>query len=58
LACEYLVKQKGKLSAGVHMLPEELDDEIAGLQLEALGVEIDELTPEQIKYLNSWKEGT
>lgn len=40
------------------MLPEELDDEIAGLQLEALGVEIDELTPEQIKYLNSWKEGT
>jgi len=40
------------------MLPEELDDEIAGLQLEALGVEIDELTPEQIKYFNSWNEGT
>ena len=58
LACEYLVKQKGKLGAGVHMLPEKLDDEIAGLQLETLGVEIDELTPDQIKYLNSWQEGT
>lgn len=58
LACEYLVKNKGKLNAKVLMLPEEIDDEIAGLQLEAMGITIDELTPEQVEYLNSWKEGT
>ncbi|MFH1506061.1 MAG: adenosylhomocysteinase [archaeon] len=58
LAVEYLVKNKGKLEPGVILLPEEIDDEIAGLQLKDLDVKIDELTPEQIKYLNSWQEGT
>lgn len=57
-ACEYLVKNRGKLPAKVTMLPEELDDEIAKLQLESLKVRIDELDEEQIKYLNSWKEST
>jgi adenosylhomocysteinase len=42
----------------VHTLPEYLDQEIAKLQLESLGIEIDELTEEQIKYLNSWEAGT
>jgi adenosylhomocysteinase len=58
LACEYLVKNKDKLTNEVITLPEEIDDEIAKLQLEALGVEIDELDEEQKKYMNSWKEGT
>ena len=58
LAVEYLVKNKGKLSPKVITLPKELDDEIAKLQLNALGVEIDKLDEEQIKYLNSYKEGT
>jgi adenosylhomocysteinase len=58
LACEYLVKNRGKLDNKVIMLPEALDDEIARLQLEALSVSIDYLTPEQIKYMNSWREGT
>ncbi len=58
LACEYIVKNKGKLKAGVHMLPEEIDGKIAELQLAALGVKIDTLTEEQVKYLASWKEGT
>ena len=57
-ACEYIVKNRGKLPAKVIRLPEELDDEIARLQLESLGVRIDELDDEQIKYLNSWKEST
>ncbi|RME55226.1 adenosylhomocysteinase [Candidatus Woesearchaeota archaeon] len=56
LACEYLVKNK--LENEVIKLPEEIDDEIAKLQLEAMGVEIDKLTPEQVKYLSSWREGT
>ncbi|MBD3156991.1 adenosylhomocysteinase, partial [Candidatus Peregrinibacteria bacterium] len=58
LACEHLVKNKGKLDARVHLLPSELDDEIAQLQLDVMDVKIDELTPEQIEYLNSWREGT
>jgi len=58
LACEYLVKNKGKLKAEVITLPEELDNEIAELQLEVMGVKKDKLTKEQEKYLSSWEEGT
>lgn len=58
LACEYIVKNKGKLQAGVHNLPEKIDNEIAELQLETMGVKKDTLTEEQKKYLSSWEEGT
>lgn len=58
LSVEYLVKNKGQLRPGVHTLPEEVDTEIAGLKLKALGIGIDELTPEQLEYLNSWETGT
>ncbi len=58
LACEYLVKNKGKLPNAVITLPPEIDDEIAQLQLTAMDLTIDELTKEQIQYLASWKEGT
>ena len=56
LAVEYAVKNK--LDVKVVALPEEIDDEIARLQLDALGIEIDVLTVEQKKYLESWEEGT
>ena len=39
-------------------MPEEIDNEIARLKLETMGVEIDKLTDEQAKYLASWDEGT
>lgn len=58
LSCEYLVKNKGKLPIDVIILPEELDDYIAKLQLSAMDIKIDELTDEQKKYLSSWQEGT
>lgn len=58
LAVEYAVKNRGKLPVRVIQLPEEIDDKIAKLQLEAIGIKIDELTPEQKKYLSSWEEGT
>jgi adenosylhomocysteinase len=58
LACEYLVKNKGKLPNAVITLPPEIDDTISGLQLTAMGLKIDELTEEQKKYLSSWQEGT
>ena len=58
LACEYLVKHRGKLKPEVITLPPEIDTYIAGLQLTAMGLSIDKLTEEQKKYLGSWKEGT
>jgi adenosylhomocysteinase len=58
LACEYLVKNQGQLAAGIHSIPTEIDREIARLKLQAMGIEIDTLTPEQIEYINSWTSGT
>jgi adenosylhomocysteinase len=58
LAVEYLVKGKGKLKPGIHSVPEEADKEIARLKLQAMGIEIDSLTSEQIEYINSWTSGT
>lgn len=58
LSAEYLVKHRGALKPGVHTLPEEVDTEIAGLKLKALGINIDTLTPEQVEYLSSWETGT
>ena len=58
LACEYGVKHRDSLVPEVIQLPTEIDDEIAGLQLQAMEVSIDELTDEQIAYMNSWQEGT
>ena len=58
LACEYAVKNKGKMKAEVIQLPEKIDDDISRLQLEAMGISIDVLTAEQKKYLESWEEGT
>lgn len=58
LAAEYLVKNKGKLPVAVITLPEEIDDSIARLQLDAMEVSIDTLTDEQKRYGASWREGT
>ncbi|HEV2799272.1 MAG TPA: adenosylhomocysteinase [Pyrinomonadaceae bacterium] len=58
LSVEYLVRHKGQLQPGVHLLPREVDAEIASLKLRALGISIDALTPEQIEYMNSWETGT
>lgn len=58
LACEYLVKNRGKLNAGVIPIPYDIDREIARLKLEAMGIALDSLTPDQIEYINSWTVGT
>jgi adenosylhomocysteinase len=58
LAAEYMVKNSHRLEKKVYSVPEEIDREIARLKLEAMGVQIDTLTDEQIKYLHSWEEGT
>jgi adenosylhomocysteinase len=58
LACEYLVKNKGNLEPGIHSIPTVLDQEIARLKLQAMGIAIDSLTAEQTEYINSWTMGT
>jgi len=58
LAAEFVVQQAKSLTKDVHRIPRELDAEIARLKLQAMGVTIDRLTPEQQKYLTSWEQGT
>jgi adenosylhomocysteinase len=58
LAAEYVVHNAKKLSKDVHRIPAELDQEIARLKLQSMGVAIDTLTPAQRKYLASWDMGT
>ncbi len=58
LSAEYAVKQRGKLEKRVYRVPKEIDTQIAALKLASMGVRIDELTPEQQRYLESWSEGT
>ncbi len=58
LGAEYLVRKGKRLEKRVYRVPLEIDREIARLKLKAMGVGIDTLTPEQVKYLASWEEGT
>ena len=58
LSLEYLARKHGELERRVYDVPEEIDAEVARLKLEAMGVSIDSLTEEQVKYLSSWEEGT
>ena len=58
LSAEYMIKNADKLENKVYGVPEEIDAEIARLKLEAMDINIDVLTEEQTKYLNSWHEGT
>jgi adenosylhomocysteinase len=58
LCAEYFATHRGKLENRVHEVPLEIDREVARRKLAAMGVAIDELTPEQRAYLASWREGT
>ena len=58
LSAEYMLTHSQELRNEVYDVPEEVDRSIARMKLEAIGVEIDTLTAEQEKYLNSWEEGT
>jgi adenosylhomocysteinase len=58
LSTEYAVQHAATLERRVYPVPREIDEEIARLKLETMGVSIDKLTEEQAKYLASWDEGT
>jgi adenosylhomocysteinase len=58
LAAEFIIANAASLERKVHDVPTEIDDEIARLKLATMGLEVDELTEEQARYLASWDEGT
>ena len=58
LSAEFIVNNAASLERKVYDVPEEIDSEIARLKLATMGIDKDELTPEQEKYLASWDEGT
>lgn len=58
LGSEYMLAHAKEMQPRVYTLPSELDKEIARLKLNAMGIRIDTLSPEQDKYLNSWESGT
>jgi adenosylhomocysteinase len=55
LAAEDLARRGGELEPGVHPVPEGIDREVATLKLASLGVQIDQLSPEQERYLRGWR---
>ena len=58
LAAKYLADNRGKLENRVYTVPQEIDQAIASIKLHSMGIKIDTLTDAQVKYLNSWEEGT
>jgi adenosylhomocysteinase len=58
LCAEFMVKHHATLEKRVYAVPEDLDKQVAKMKLEAMGVRIDRLTPEQEAYLAGWSEGT
>jgi adenosylhomocysteinase len=58
LSIEYMLKSVDSMQNKVYAVPDDIDREIAKMKLRAMNVQIDALTKEQIKYLNSWEEGT
>jgi len=58
LSLEYVARNSDKLENKVYGVPAEIDKQISRLKLETMGIKIDTLTAEQLKYLNSWEEGT
>jgi adenosylhomocysteinase len=58
LTTEFCVKNKGKLGASVHPVPREVEEFVARHKLASMGIEIDQLTAEQRRYMSGWEQGT
>ncbi|MFH1283554.1 MAG: adenosylhomocysteinase [bacterium] len=58
LSAKYIVQNSKKLENKVYPVPRDIDEHIALMKLRSMGIEIDQLTPKQEKYLSSWQEGT
>ncbi|MCS7131697.1 MAG: adenosylhomocysteinase, partial [Hadesarchaea archaeon] len=58
LSVEYLLKHVEELEDRVYDVPAEIDHRVAKLKLKSMGIELEELTHEQLRYLKSWQLGT
>jgi adenosylhomocysteinase len=58
LGAVYMLRNADQLENKVYVIPDEVDQEIARIKLEAMGIQIDALTDQQEQYLSSWEEGT
>ncbi|USG99183.1 adenosylhomocysteinase [Thermococcus argininiproducens] len=58
MAAKYIRDNHEKLEPKVYVLPREIDEMVAKIKLKAMGIEIEKLTEEQKKYLESWEHGT
>ncbi len=58
LGVDYVVRNHKNMENRVHRVPAEIDERVARLELKAMGIEIDTLSEEQKKYMESWSEGT
>jgi len=58
MAAAHIAKHHKTMEKRVYDVPVEIDEEVASLKLSSMGIEIDTLTPEQVKYMASWSEGT
>ncbi len=58
LSVEFLRKNARKMKKEVHIVPKKIDREVARLKLKSMGIDIDVMTPEQVKYMATWSEGT
>ena len=58
MAAGYIAQNYKTMEKKVYDVPVEIDEEVASLKLSSMGIEIDVLTPEQVKYMASWSEGT
>jgi adenosylhomocysteinase len=58
LTTEHCVKNKGKLKPAVHPVPAEVEEFVARHKLASMGIEIDELTAQQKRYMSGWEQGT
>jgi adenosylhomocysteinase len=58
LSAEYVVQHHAELGKQVYVVPQAIDEEVARLKLAAIGIVLDEMTPEQQAYVSSWQHGT
>jgi len=58
LSAEYVVQHHAELGKQVYVVPQAIDEEVARLKLAAIGIVLDEMTPEQRAYVSSWQHGT
>ncbi|MEM4204448.1 MAG: adenosylhomocysteinase, partial [Candidatus Methanomethylicaceae archaeon] len=58
LSVEYLLKNAGNMKATVYDVPREIDETVAKLKLQMMGIRIDTMTEEQLSYIKGWWEGT